>query len=162
MISGTFHLSTALGAFVGGILIGSTRDTSWFRDNLEPFRVLFLALFFVSVGLLIDLGFLADYWWQIGLLVLIVLVANTLVNAGILRMLGESVPDSLYAGAMLAQVGEFSFLLAAVGLKSNIISDFGYQLAVVVIAISLLLSPAWISLFHRLTGGKASLEPTSP
>lgn len=159
VLSGALYLSTALGAFVGGILVGSTRETSWFHESLEPFRVLFVALFFVSVGMAIDLDFLRTHFWQIALLVLIVLVTNTLVNAGILRVLGESGRDSLYAGAMLAQVGEFSFLLVTVGLQSHIISDFAYQLAVAVIAITLVLSPAWISLFHRLTGGEASLEP---
>lgn len=161
VFSGAFYLSTALGAFVGGILVGSARETSWFHESLDPFRVLFVALFFVSVGMIINLEFISENLWQIGILVVIVFVTNTLINAGILRVLGEDVRDSLYAGAMLAQIGEFSFLLAAVGLQSEIISPFAYQIAVAVISITLVLSPAWISLFHRLTGGASRLDPSA-
>ena len=72
-----------------------------------PFRVVFVALFFVGVGLLVDLEF-------------------------------------------LAQIGEFSFVLAAVGYQASIISEFSHKATIVVIALTLLLSPAWIGVFRRL------------
>ena len=83
-------------------------------------------------------------WVLISLLVFLVLITNTFINAFILKILGVTTRDSLYAGALLAQIGEFSFVLAAVGSQSNIITGFGYQLVIEVIAISLLLSPIWI------------------
>jgi CPA2 family monovalent cation:H+ antiporter-2 len=82
----------------------------------------------------------------VGALIFLVLITNTFINGVILRMLGENWRDSIYAGTLLSQIGEFSFLLAAVGIQAKIISDYGYQMTVVVISMSLLLSPAWIML----------------
>ena len=150
-VTGLLQLSTALGAFVGGMLVASARETEWVHHSLEPFRTLFVALFFVSVGLLIDLEFIAGHWLQIGLLVLAVLLSNTFVNALVLRTLRVGWRQSLLSAAMLAQIGEFSFVLAAAGLQASIISDYAYQTTVAVIAISLILSAPWIALMRRLT-----------
>lgn len=146
LLSGLLSLSTALGAFVAGMVIRSAREVEWAEHSLESFRVVFIALFFASVGMLVDLDFVARHWWQILVLVLIVIVANTTINALIIRFLGRSWRDSLYAGALLSQVGEFSFVLAAVGSQAGIISTFGYQMTIAIVAISLLVSPAWIAL----------------
>jgi len=149
-VTATLDLSAALGAFVGGMLVASARETDWVEHSLEPFRTLFVALFFVSVGLMVDLRFVTEHWQQIGLLVLTVLVTNTSINALALRSLRISWRRSLLAGAILAQIGEFSFVLAAVGRQSEIITDYAYQTTVAVIAISLILSAPWIAMVRRL------------
>jgi len=118
--------------------------------SLEPFRVVFVALFFVGVGLLVDLHFLASKWRQVALMVAAVFATSTVINAGILRVFGSTWRESLYGGALLAQIGEFSFVLAAVGYQASIISEFSYKATILVIALSLALSPAWIALFRRL------------
>lgn len=150
LITGLFGLSTALGAFVAGMLVGAARETQWVHTSLEPFRVIFIALFFVSIGMLVDLFFIKEHWLQIGALVIAVIITNTFINAIIIRLLGDSWPDSLYSGALLSQIGEFSFVLAAVGMQSNLVSKYGYQLTVTVIALSLMISPAWISMSRKL------------
>lgn len=146
LLTGLLELSTALGAFTAGMVISAAKETQWVHQRLDPFRVVFIALFFVSVGLLVDINFLLNQWLLVSLLVLLVLVTNTFINAVILKILGVTTYDSLYAGALLAQIGEFSFVLAAVGIQSGIITEFGYQLVIVVISLSLLLSPVWIKL----------------
>lgn len=150
LITGLFGLSTALGAFIGGMLVGAARETQWVHHSLDPFRVIFVALFFVSIGMLVDIIFIKEHWFQIAALVVAVILTNTFINAAIIRMLGDSWPDSLYSGALLSQIGEFSFVLAAVGMQSNLINNYGYQLTVTVIALSLMISPAWIALSRRL------------
>lgn len=150
LISGLLGLSTALGAFAGGMLISAARETQWVHHNIEPFRVVFVALFFVSIGMLVDLNFFTAHWQQILLLLVAVVLTNTFINAAILRLLGDSWKDSFYAGALLSQIGEFSFVLAAIGIQGNIISHYGYQLTIATIALSLLVSPAWIGLSKRL------------
>lgn len=150
LLSGLLGLSTALGAFVGGMLISAARETRWVHHNIEPFRVVFVALFFVSIGMLVDLNFFISHWPQILTLLAVVVLTNTFINAAILRLLGGGWKDSLYAGALLSQIGEFSFVLAAIGIQSNIISHYGYQLTITTIALSLLVSPAWIALGRRL------------
>lgn len=148
-LTGMLQLSTALGAFIGGMLVATARETDWVQHNLEPFRTLFVALFFVSVGLMIDPVFIANHWREIGLLVVAVLITNTFVNAGILRSLDISWRRSLLAGAMLSQIGEFSFILAAAGRQADIITDYAYQTTIAVISISLALSAPWIALVRR-------------
>lgn len=150
LLTGMAHLSAALGAFVAGILVTASRETQWVHQALEPFRVIFVALFFVSVGILVDVSFIIEHAVQVVLLVVVVLVSNTLLNGMILRVLGYRWRESLYVGAMLAQIGEFSFVLAAVGFSSGIISQVAYQYTIAVIALSLLVSPFWIRAARRL------------
>jgi CPA2 family monovalent cation:H+ antiporter-2 len=145
LLTGVFNLSTALGAFIGGMLIGAAKETQWVHNSLNPFRVLFVALFFMSVGLLVDMDFIILHWQQVSLLTLLVLTLNFFINTGIIRLLGDSWHDSIYSGALLAQVGEFGFVLASVGFHSHMISDYGYQLTITVVAVTLILSPALIA-----------------
>jgi CPA2 family monovalent cation:H+ antiporter-2 len=79
-----------------------------------------------------------------------VVLTNTFINGSILRILGDNWRDSIYAGALLSQIGEFSFVLAAVGIQAHIISDYGYQMTIAVISISLLISPPWIMLIKLM------------
>lgn len=143
---GWLGLSAPMGAFLAGILIGVARETSWVQSRLDPFRVVFVAGFFVSIGVLVDLKFFSAHLALILSLVGMVLFTNWLINAFTFRLLGESWGHSVYAGALLAQIGEFSFILAAVGLAVGTIDEFAHQLTVSVIAVSLLLAPAWINL----------------
>lgn len=146
LLTGLFQLSTALGAFLGGMLVGVARETNWVHHRLEPFRVMFVALFFVSIGMLVDVPFVLENWYLVLPLAGAVFLGNTMINATMLRLLGDPWRYSIYAGAYLSQIGEFSFLLAAVGLRSQMISGFTYQLTVAVIALTLFLSPTWIAL----------------
>jgi len=128
------------------MIIGAARETQWVHHSLEPFRVIFVALFFVSVGMLVDISLILQNWLQISLLVLAVFVTNMAINALILKGLGNCWGDSIYAGALLAQIGEFAFVLAAVGMHAGVIVEASYQLIIAVISLTLLLSPAWVTL----------------
>lgn len=151
-LTAVLGLSTALGAFFAGLLIGAGRETKWVHGALAPFQVVFVGLFFISVGMLLDLGYVAEHWVRIAALVAVVLLLNTAVGAVVFRALGESWRESVYGGALLAQIGEFSFVLASIGLHLGIIGEMGYQTTVSVITVSLFLSPAWIFLFRRSSG----------
>lgn len=152
LLTAWLDLSTALGAFIAGMLIGAAKETQWVHHTLESFKVLFVALFFVSVGMLLDIDFLMAHWLQACILTLAALLTNTFINALILRWADYNWRDSLHAGVLLSQIGEFSFVLSAVGFQSGIINQYGYQLALCVISLSLLVSPAWIA------GGQKMLE----
>ncbi len=148
-ISGILNLSAALGAFIAVMTVATAKETEWIHHALTPLHVVFVAIFFVSVGMLIDLEFLREHLIQIVFLTIIVLISNTFLNAIILRTLNNSWRDALYSGALLSQVGEFSFVLAAVGLNTLIITQNAYQMTIAVIAISLLVSPVWVSMIRR-------------
>lgn len=152
LVSGELGLSTALGAFVAGLVVSSARETDWVHKSLEPFRVVFIAAFFVSVGMLIDVDFVRSNLLLITLLVLLIVVVNTVLNTAILRLLGSSWRRASYAGALLSQIGEFSFILAGLAMNAQLLPDDDYRLIVAVIAISLILSPAWIGLCKSLLG----------
>lgn len=147
-----FGISAALGAFVGGMVVHAARSTEWFHDSLHSFRVVFVATFFASVGMLIDITFLAAHWQIITLLLGAVCVGNHFINAAVIYYFGRNWKMSLYGGAMLAQIGELSFVLATTAFYSAIISDFEYQLTIIVISLTLLISPFWIATTKRLLG----------
>ncbi len=149
-ITSFFGLSAALGAFFAGMVVSSYRGTEWAHDSLHPFKVVFVALFFVYIGVMIDLNFIRENWKLLGGLVLFVFIINTLINSLILKLLGSRTRESIYAGSLLAQVGEFSFLIGAAGLASGIIHAQEYSLIISVISLSLLFSPFWIALMKKI------------
>ena len=144
------HLSTALGAFVGGMLVAKMKDSIWIRSSLEAFHVVFIALFFMSIGMLLNMEFIEQNSTLLGTLLVMVLVGNTLIATVTLRLLKLSWSKSLYTAAMLAQVGEFSFILATLGRQSKLITDYGYHVTVAVIALSLFASPFWVALARKI------------
>jgi len=147
-----FGLSAALGAFVGGMVIHATRSATWFHNSLHAFRVMFVALFFVSVGMMIDLKYLMEHWGTVSLIILAVYISNHFINAVVLHYFGRNWKKSLYGGALLGQVGELSFVLGASAYSAQIISDFTYQLTIMVISLTLLISPFWITFTKKMTG----------
>jgi len=159
MASELFRLSPFLGAFIAGIYVRATRETEWIHISLEPFYIFFVAIFFVSVGMMLDLTFVFENWPVILILVGLVFIFNTSVNAGMMRMLGENWRDSLFGGAMLAQVGEFSFVILAVGEQHDIVSDFTYQTILALITLTLILSPGWIGIFRWITKRSDTILP---
>ncbi|WP_258100577.1 cation:proton antiporter domain-containing protein [Marinoscillum pacificum] len=150
LLTAFLSLSSALGAFVAGVIVSSAKETNWVKTSLHSFRIVFVALFFVSVGMLIDLVFLMENLSTILLLVLSVLFTNTLINSLIVRFLGETWRDSFYTGALLAQIGEFSFILGATAFITELISEYSYQLIISVISLTLIISPLWIFLMRKI------------
>jgi CPA2 family monovalent cation:H+ antiporter-2 len=148
-ITTIFGLSSALGAFVAGVVISFSQETSWIQHRLEPFKVVFVALFFVSIGMLINLPFIWNNLIEIITIVLIVFFVNSLVMAVLFRLFRHDWHSALYAGALLSQIGEFGFVLALTGKTMHFVSDYTYQLTLSIIAFTLLLSPMWINIVKR-------------
>ncbi|GAB5523672.1 MAG: cation:proton antiporter [Roseivirga sp.] len=158
-ITGYFGLSTALGAFVAGMLVASSKTTEWFHHSLYPLKVIFLALFFISIGLLIDLEFIWDNVGLIFLLVAVIFLTNNLITALTARLFKIPWSESFYLGAVLSQIGEFSFVLGAIAFGSGIITDYAYQITLSVISLTLLFSPFWIKVSSYLQRDKKSIVP---
>ena len=98
----------------------------------------------------IDLHFMQKHYHEIGILLLLVFVLNNTINTSTFRTLKVSWAGSLRAGAMLSQIGEFSFVLAAIGYQVGIITDFSYQMTLSLIGLSLLVSLFWVNLVERV------------
>lgn len=154
ILTAFFGLSAALGSFVAGILVSKSKSTEWVHESLHAFRVVFVALFFVSVGMLIDLHFLRENLLLIVLFVGLVFLTNNAINAGIAKYFGQTWRDAIYAGAILAQIGEFSFILGMTGFSIGLISEFTYQLIVSIISLTLVVSPVWVEFIKVVTKRK--------
>ena len=147
---GALGLSPALGAFVGGIVVHAAKETDWIHDNLLPFRIIFVAVFFISVGAQIDLNFLKENIDVVIILMLIVFVVNQLINSSVLKVFGSDWKNALLGGALLAQIGEMSFLVCFTAFHAEIISAYAYNMGICLISLTLLCSPIWIFGMERM------------
>jgi len=149
-LSGALGLSASYGAFLAGLLIGSTQNKDKYEHHIRPIFDILMMFFFLSVGLLIDLNFLVDHIGVILVMLLFIFVMKTFVTASALRRLGLSRRNALLKGTVLGQIGEFSFVLAALGLSIGALEDEGYKYIVTLIALSLVCAPLWLKFIERL------------
>jgi len=149
-ISGVMGLSTAYGAFIAGLVLGNSNMRAAMHQATEPIQTILLMVFFLSIGLLIDLDFILDNSGLVLLTLFMVTFVKTMINIAILRFLGKPWPMAFQTGVVLGQVGEFSFILIAAGLTLGIINPEGYRLLISVIALSLMISPIWLAIARRI------------
>ena len=154
-VSGLIGLSPALGAFLGGLVVGHSTLRRGALNMSEPVEAILLFVFFLSVGLLIDLSFLNGHIWVILAALVVVTGGRTFLNFILLRLAGEEFHTAAVASLILSPVGEFSFVIAGAGLAMGALSPDGYKLALAVIAMSLLVSPLFF-LFARVCHRKAT------
>lgn len=148
-ISGVAGLSPVYGAFVAGLMIGNSTLRNRVIPVIEPIQSILLVVFFLSIGLLIDLSYIWANFWLVLASALFVIALKTLLNIFLLRIAGFDHETALVGGLSMAQIGEFSFVLAAAGFTAGALGYDIYRLSIAVTAITLLLSPAWIALMHR-------------
>ena len=151
-IFGVLGLSAAYGAFIAGLIIGNSAQRKQMLGVVQPVQSILVMVFFLSIGLLIDLRFIVDNLGTVLLLLLMVTLFKTAMNVAIMRSLGEPWQRAFLDGVIISQVGEFSFLLAASGLAWGAIDDNGAKLAVAVTVLSLTLSPIWLTTARRVEG----------
>lgn len=142
--------SPALGAFIMGSILAETTQAERIEHLIKPVKDLFGAVFFISVGMLINPHLLMQYAGPIAIITIIFVVAKIFhVTAGAL-LAGQPMKTSLYAGMSMGQIGEFSFIIATLGLTLNVTSDFLYPIAVAVSAITTFTTPYLIKLAQPL------------
>ncbi len=151
IITSLIGLSAALGAFFAGIVVHAADSTEWVHNSLHSFRVAFVSMFFVSIGMLINLRFLIDNYQIVLFLLISVYITNHLINTIILHYFCRNWPNSIYGGAMLAQVGELGFVILGAAYYNNSITGFTHQLVIITISLTLLISPLWIAVTERVT-----------
>ena len=139
----TFGYSVALGAFIMGSLVAESGEAIRIERLVHPVRDMFVAIFFVSVGSLIDPRVIVEHWDAVLVLTVIVITGKVIAVTAGSFITGNGLRHSIQTGMSLAQIGEFSFIIAGVGLASGVISSFIYPVAVVVSAITTLVTP-WL------------------
>jgi CPA2 family monovalent cation:H+ antiporter-2 len=144
MLTHELGMSLAFGAFLAGLMISDTEYSHNAFGNLIPFKDVFTSFFFVSIGMLLDLGFVYEHPWLVIATVLIVLLLKTMIGGFTAFALGHTFFGTMVIGLSIAQVGEFSFILARLGLENEIITPYHYQLFLSVAITSMALSPLLI------------------
>ncbi|NWF36902.1 cation:proton antiporter [Mariprofundus sp. KV] len=143
-------LSPGLGAFLAGMLLASSDQSEWVHDHLESVYIIFVMIFFLSVGMMVNVDYLQSHLLLVCGATMLVFLFNSGVNVFVMRALGEDWEHALITGGLLSQIGEFSFLLATVGVFAGILSPELQELTVIVIAMTLLFSPGWMMMVKRL------------
>ena len=138
--------SSAFGAFIMGSILAETVEAERIEKLVDPVKNLFGAVFFVSVGMLVDPQILIDYAFPIFLLVMTIIVGQAIFGSMSFLLGGESLKSAIRCGFSMAQIGEFSFIIASLGLSLGVIGDFLYPVVVAVSVITTFLTPYMIRL----------------
>lgn len=151
--------STALGAFLTGAIIAETREGGRIRSVIGPIRDMFSAIFFVSIGLLLDPRMVLQYWFPVAVVTVALILGKTITGAIGAFVTGNNLRTSLQVGIGLAQIGEFAFIIAALGKELGVTSDFLYPIAVSVSGITTLTTPFLIHNSDRIAAGIEAVLP---
>ncbi len=136
--------SAALGAFIMGSILAETDLIGRIEKNLQPLKDLFGAVFFVSVGMMVDPGMFITYAKPIFVITFIVIIGKVIFSCVGFVASGQSLKTSVFGGFSLAQVGEFAFIIASLGLSLNVLSPKVYPIIVAVSVITTFLTPLMI------------------
>lgn len=137
--------SFALGAFLAGFVVSTTDFRFHALSEIAPFRHCFNGLFFVTVGMIVDPLFIGNHCAEVSLLVVFIIIAKALITGGSIFAFGYPVSIAVIGALMLAQVGEFSFMLVFYGWKAGAISHDFYQLIVDAAAITMVVAPFFVA-----------------
>ena len=146
VLSSKVGFSSAFGAFIMGSILAETVEAERIEKVVEPVKNLFGAVFFVSVGMLVDPVIIVKYALPIVTLVLTILIGQSIFGTISFMLGGESLKSAVRCGFSMAQIGEFSFIIASLGLSLGVISDFLYPVVVAVSVITTFLTPYMIRL----------------
>ena len=141
VVSTTVGFSSAFGAFVMGSILAETVEADKIIRLVEPVKNLFGAIFFVSVGMLVDPQILVDYALPVVAIVLTILVGQAVFGSFGYLLSGQPLKTAMKCGFSMAQIGEFAFIIASLGLSLGVISDFLYPVVVAVSVITTFLTP---------------------
>jgi CPA2 family monovalent cation:H+ antiporter-2 len=143
-VSTTVGFSPAFGAFIMGSILAETIEADQIIRLVEPVKNLFGAIFFVSVGMLVDPAIIVEYVVPILVLVVTILLGQGILGTGGFMLSGQPLKTAMRCGFSMAQIGEFAFIIASLGLSLGVISRFLYPVVVAVSVITTFLTPYMI------------------
>jgi len=147
-VTSRFGLSLALGAFLAGLVVSESEYGLQALSDVLPFRDVFSGIFFTSVGMLLDLSAVAERPLLVGGVTAAVILLKVLIAALVIRWIGRSMTAAVRGGLGLAQVGEFSFVLAAAGRPLGLLDEGTFQLFLAAAVLSMLAAPLLIASSH--------------
>lgn len=159
MLAERSNLSTALGAFTIGSILGATTEAQRIEHLMTPIKNLFGAIFFVSVGMMVVPGSIIEHWPTLLLLLGIELLINPILGALGVFVSGKSLHDALNCGACFGQIGEFSFIIAKLGVSLAVLDEFTYPIVITISAITMITTPYVMRLSETLVAPVSKLLP---
>ena len=144
--------SAAFGAFIMGSILAETLEAEHIERLVKPVKDLFGAIFFVSVGMMVDPAMIAQYWLPILIITLTVIVGQPIFAMVGVLLSGQPLKTAVQSGVSLSQIGEFSFIIATLGVSLGVTSDFLYPIVVAVSVVTIFLTPYMIRLADPLYG----------
>ncbi len=149
LLTSSLGMSLAFGAFLAGLMISESEYSHNAFGHLIPFKDTFTSFFFVSIGMLLDLSFVVENYRLVLLSVAMVIVVKTIIAGGTGFVLGHTFRGTMLVGLALAQVGEFSFILAKIGFSAGILTEYFYQLFLAVAVITMAVTPFLMNVSKR-------------
>ncbi|MCI0486701.1 MAG: cation:proton antiporter [Blastocatellia bacterium] len=149
-LTSQFGLSLALGAFIAGLVISESEYSHQVVADIIPFRIIFNSIFFISIGMLLSAGFVARNLLTVLAWTGALIIGKAIVTLFVARSLGSSLRVATMTALGLAQVGEFSFILAKVGTAQGLLSDSDYQMFLAASILSMIATPFLIKAAPRL------------
>ena len=149
-LANALGMSVGFGAFFMGLIVANSHQRTVVNHNTRPLQALLLMVFFLSVGLLIDINFLIENWHHILAFWLLVLTFKTLLNTLILLIQGVKLRDCLISSLLISQLGEFSFMITALAFSIGLLDEYLRQMVISVTALSLMTSPICVDVIRRL------------
>lgn len=143
-------LSYALGAFIAGMLISETKFRYQVESDISPFRDILLGLFFISIGMLLDVGQIAQNLGWILLVLLVFVLLKALIVALVVRFVKYETGVAIRTGVILAQAGEFSFVILALGVEQKLIGGQALQIILAASLLSMVIAPLLIQYNGRI------------
>ena len=145
-------LSMAMGAFIAGVLLSESSYRHELEADIEPFRGLLLGLFFMAVGMSLDLGVIAESWLVIALAVPLLLAIKGAIIYGLSRLFGSSHPEATRIAALLPQGGEFAFVLFSAATAAAVLDTRAASILIAVVTITMALTPLTVGLAASYAG----------
>ncbi|ACI92570.1 inner membrane protein YbaL [Afipia carboxidovorans OM5] len=156
-----FDVSFALGAFFAGMILSESELSQRAASETLPLRDAFAVLFFVSVGMLFDPSIIVKEPLPLLATLFIILFGKSIAAYGIVRLFGYSKPTALTISASLAQIGEFSFILIALGVSLSLMTERGRDLVLAGSIITIMLNPLWFAVLDRVLKEKEGVSEAS-
>jgi CPA2 family monovalent cation:H+ antiporter-2 len=162
IFTSSIGLSLALGAFLAGIIISGSQYSQQAMGNIVPLRDMFMSLFFISVGMLLDIGYLREHLSVIIIAAIVLVIAKSIAGAATTFLLGRPLRTTILTGLALSQVGEFSFVLSRLGMDYNLMDTKIYQTFLAVSIITMGVTPFVINASYKPTDFLVKKASTTP
>ncbi len=149
-LSYSLGFSAATGAFLAGVIIAGTRFSDQVSTLIQPTREIFVAIFFVTIGALMDLSAISEYWIPIAVITVVTIFGKLAAVYGGVRLFGADKTFAMGIGLSMAQLGEFSFIVLKVGQDLGVVSPFLFPIVGTVVALTTFVGPMLVKLGARV------------